>query len=43
MEGLEKKISRWSDRKKLPEMELKQVLCGQNAIYMLPDALRFLA
>ena len=42
MEGLEKKISRWSDRKKLPEMELKQVLCGQNAIYMLPDALRFL-
>ena len=42
MEGLEKKIFRWSDRKKLPEMELKQVLCGQNAIYMLPDALRFL-
>lgn len=42
MDELNRRISLWTDRQKIPDIELKKVYCGQNAIYSLPDALRFL-
>lgn len=39
MNDLNRRISMWEDRLKIPEIELDQVICGQNAVYSLPDAL----
>ncbi len=39
MKGLERQLSHWPEKRQLPDIELKQVAAGQNAIYQLPDLL----
>lgn len=39
MDQLNEQISHWQEKRKLPEIELKKVIAGQNAIYQLPDIL----
>lgn len=42
MENLNEQISHWEERRQLPQIELKKVVAGQNAIYQLPDILSYL-
>lgn len=42
MNELNSQIVKWADYQKLPNIELKKVVCGQNAIYQLPDVLKTL-
>ncbi len=39
MDNLNKQIAHWEKNRQLPDIELKKVIAGQNAIYQLPDIL----